>query len=227
MKVELYLDENLYRKFKTASVWFQEDEESVFERFMTGYANQFIKEYIMSMDAEGQKPTEVTRSATEQQRLFENWFSEARKRGETYAEGTIALYTRMLSSALKDSAFNNIPIENFFEIKSYNVFTLIEKAIKNSPDFRKYCRREPKFTAALKKYGAFLQDHEWVEYNEPLLIQRNREDYMNPAKQRKNLQNVRIPRKQSYYSTRKIERESRGQKLARELSMNKSKIPTR
>lgn len=235
MNVGLYLDENVYRKFKTASVWFQEDENSVVEHFMENYIERFVKDYIMPTDAEGQKPTNAdgqkptaaARSATEQERLFENWFREARKHGKPYTEGTIALYTETLSNALKDSAFNNISIENFFEIKSYNAFAIVEKAIKKSPDFKKYCKRKPEFTAALKKYGAFLQEHECVEYNEPLLIQRNREEDMTPTTQKNDPQNVRTSRRQSYYSTRQIARESRGEKLAKALSMRKSKIPTK
>ena len=160
-KIDLSIDSNIYRKFRTSLIWFDDDETAVIEKFMIDYSNSFINNFRETASDEEQPksiPPATASTADERRKLFAEWFSTQTRDGRPYSQRTIELYANKLANACKNQEFDQIPVENLFEISDYAEFKRLEIEIQNSPRYAEFCKKTPGlFGSALRKYGEFLE----------------------------------------------------------------------
>ena len=179
-KIDLSIDSNIYRKFRTALTWFDDDETAVIEKLMMDYSNSFINNFrevpspnesreeaaadTASGEEQPKEKKEVTSillatasTADERRKLFVEWFGTQKREGKPYSKRTIELYANKLANACKNPVFDQIPVKNLFEISNYSEFKRLEAEIENAPKFAEFCEKTPGlFGSALRKYGEFL-----------------------------------------------------------------------
>lgn len=162
MSKQVNINEEVYKKFQAALMLTGEEEESVLNELINNYSiSAFEKAMGRSLISEHETKSVIRNSdstAKEQKQLFVNWFRNLSRNGRPYNPVTISGYTGRIESACSDSVFEEVPVNNLFEITELSEFVAIQKQLKACSGYAQFdAKSHNGFTAALKKYEDFLR----------------------------------------------------------------------
>ena len=147
-----------YKKLQAALMLTGEEETTVLQRMINEYSHAA---FMRVMGKEETKPTQDAAAeiaATEQKRLFVNWFRNLTRNGNPYNPVTISGYTGRIENACADPAFASIPVKNLFAVTDLHEFLTLQYKIKNCAGYVEFDSKSHNgFTAALRKYEEFLR----------------------------------------------------------------------